>query len=136
MAKFEVPESNDSPDLTPMIDVVFLLIVFFMVVAQAVSETYKEIDLGIASNAKIPENPPNRTIITVDEDPSLGQTIYWNENVIDMSQISVVVARNPTWKVLLRYQEGIPASILADVHDQVLIGGQSSIIFSAIKSEE
>ena len=34
MSKYKPPESNDSPDLTPMIDVVFLLIVFFMVVAQ------------------------------------------------------------------------------------------------------
>ena len=62
MAKFEVPESNDSPDLTPMIDVVFLLIVFFMVVAQQVSEQYVELSdpkLGIASNAKVPESPPS-----------------------------------------------------------------------------
>ena len=54
MAKFEVPDSNDSPDLTQMIDVVFLLIVFFMVVAQQVSEQYVELSdpkLGIASNA-------------------------------------------------------------------------------------
>jgi biopolymer transport protein ExbD len=33
MKGYQPPESNDTPDLTPMIDVVFLLIVFFMVVA-------------------------------------------------------------------------------------------------------
>ena len=40
MSRYKPPESNDSPDLTPMIDVVFLLIVFFMVVAQRMSEQY------------------------------------------------------------------------------------------------
>ena len=54
-----------------MIDVVFLLIVFFMVVAQQVSEQYVELSdpkPGIASNAKS-LNPPSRTIISVDDDP-------------------------------------------------------------------
>jgi biopolymer transport protein ExbD len=43
MSGYKPPESNDSPDLTPMIDVVFLLIVFFMVVAQRMSEQYIEL---------------------------------------------------------------------------------------------
>ena len=43
MKGFQPPASNDSPDLTPMIDVVFLLIVFFMVVAQRMSEQYIEL---------------------------------------------------------------------------------------------
>ena len=45
MSRYTPPESNDSPDLTPMIDVVFLLIVFFMVVAQRMSEQYIELQL-------------------------------------------------------------------------------------------
>jgi len=139
MAKFEVPDSNDSPDLTPMIDVVFLLIVFFMVVAQQVSEQYVELSdpkLGIASNAKVPESPPSRTIISVDNDPNMGQMIYWGEQLIDISQISVAVARNPSWKVYLRIHREIPCTSVADVVEQVLIGGQSNVIFSAFKAEE
>ena len=137
MAKFEVPDTNDSPDLTPMIDVVFLLIVFFMVVAQQVSEQYVELSepkLGIASNAKVPESPPSRTIISVDNDPNYGQRIYWGEQEIDMSQISVAVARNPTWKVFLRIHSEIPCTAVADVFEQVLIVGQSNVIFGAVKA--
>ena len=137
MAKFEVPDTNDSPDLTPMIDVVFLLIVFFMVVAQQVSEQYVELSepkLGIASNAKVPESPPSRTIISVDNDPNYGQRIYWGEQEIEMAQISVAVARNPTWKVFLRIHSEIPCTAVADVFEQVLIGGQSNVIFGAFKA--
>ena len=46
-------------NMTPMIDVVFLLIVFFMVVAQQMSEQYVPMEnLAIASNAPVPEQPP------------------------------------------------------------------------------
>ena len=44
MSRYKPPQTNDSPDLTPMIDVVFLLIVFFMVVAQRMSEQYIELE--------------------------------------------------------------------------------------------
>ena len=89
MAKFSVPETNDSPDLTPMIDVVFLLIVF-MVVAQRLSEQYIELSgLPIAANSSV-KGTPSRTIISIDETPE-GQKFYWGEQEIDISQISVAV---------------------------------------------
>ena len=59
-----------------MIDVVFLLIVFFMVVAQRMSEQYIELSaLAVAGNSKVEEAPPSRTIISIDETPEGQKSI-------------------------------------------------------------
>jgi len=134
MAKFEMPETNDSPDLTPMIDVVFLLIVFFMVVAQRLSEQYIELSgLPIAANSSVKEEPPTRTIISIDETPS-GQKFYWGEQEIDISQVSVAVKRNPKWKVFLRVHPKVTHAVVQDTLKEIGNGGQADVIFATFKS--
>jgi biopolymer transport protein ExbD len=130
MKGFKPPESNDSPDLTPMIDVVFLLIVFFMVVAQQLSEKYVELEkMAIASNSKINESPPNRTIISVDETPE-GQKFYWGEKEIDFSQVGICVKKNPKWKVFLRVHPKVTHAVVQDVMKEIGNAGQADVIFA------
>ena len=134
MAKFSVPDTNDSPDLTPMIDVVFLLIVFFMVVAQRLSEQYIELSgLPIAANSSVKEEPPSRTIISIDETPE-GQKFYWGEQDIDISQVAVAVKRNPKWKVFLRVHPKVTHSVVQDTLKEIGNGGQADVIFATFKS--
>ena len=129
MAKYKAPDTNDSPDLTPMIDVVFLLIVFFMVVAQQMSEQYIELaKMAVASNSQVKENPPSRTIISIDETPE-GQKFYRGEAEIDITQISFVVKKNPDWKVFLRVHPEVQHSVVQDVMKEIGNAGQSDIIF-------
>ena len=129
MKGFQPPASNDSPDLTPMIDVVFLLIVFFMVVAQRMSEQYIELSaLAVAGNSKVEENPPSRTIISIDETPE-GQKIYWGEALIDMSQIGFCVKKNPEWKVFLRVHLKVTHAVVQDAMKEIGNAGQADIIF-------
>jgi biopolymer transport protein ExbD len=58
--KWELEQTDDEPDLTPMIDIVFLLIVFFMTVASVVTAKRVEIEAPIAENAVIAETQENR----------------------------------------------------------------------------
>jgi biopolymer transport protein ExbD len=54
--KNKILEEEDKPDLTPMIDVVFLLLIYFMATMQLVKE---EADLGIQLPGPPPEVPPD-----------------------------------------------------------------------------
>lgn len=129
MKGFKPPETNDAPDLTPMIDVVFLLIVFFMVVAQRMSEQYIELSaMAVAGNSTVKEQPPPRTIISIDETPE-GQKYYWGEAEIDLSQVSTVVKKNPEWKVFLRVHPKVTHAVVQDVMKEVGNAGQADIIF-------
>ena len=53
--------------LAPMIDMTFLLLIFFMVTTKISKEQIKEeVKLPVASNAVIPDDVSNRDIISVD----------------------------------------------------------------------
>ena len=129
MNGFKLPQTNDAPDLTPMIDVVFLLIVFFMVVAQRMSEQYVELSaMAVASNSQVKEQPPPRTIISIDETPE-GQMFYWGEAKIDLSQIASVVQKNSDWKVFLRVHPKVTHAVVQDVMREIGNAGQADVIF-------
>jgi biopolymer transport protein ExbD len=64
-------ETSDLPDLTPMIDIVFLLIVFFMTVANMQVRERVPIKVPLAENAVIPEERGIRMTITIQSDGAL-----------------------------------------------------------------
>ncbi|OLA85257.1 MAG: hypothetical protein BHW65_03930 [Verrucomicrobia bacterium CAG:312_58_20] len=63
------PAENDGAfELTPMIDVVFLLITFFMTVTSFASAEMIQVAMPIAPQAKVPDDIGDRQYISVTED--------------------------------------------------------------------
>ena len=59
-------------NIAPLIDVVFLLIIFFMTVAEFARIETEEVELPVADRAKVEESaPPGRLVINVDKDGHL-----------------------------------------------------------------
>jgi len=76
------PETDMDMDMTPMIDVVFLLIIFFMVITDLTQQDLEDVDLPIAAHAK-PDTPdPDewRPILNIMYD---GRIIYKKKTYFD-----------------------------------------------------
>ena len=147
MKGWEPEETNDSPDLTPMIDVVFLLIVFFLVVAQRMPEQYVEIEqFAIAKRADVKEEPPPRTILSIYHAPApkegqarpSGATVkfFWGDRKIELEAIPATVEKYKKQKVLLRVDKRITHDIVQSVLGKILEGGQVDVIFGVYKTPE
>lgn len=65
---YKVPQDGEGFDLTPMIDVVFLLIVFFMTVASALTQNKIKLNLAVAEEGVIPKDIKNRITLSVDNE--------------------------------------------------------------------
>ena len=134
MKGWEPEETNDTPDLTPMIDVVFLLIVFFLVVAQRMSEQYIEIEkLAVAKMAEVKESPPARTIISIAQSFD-GPKYYWGETEIYLADISSYVAKYEKQKVFLRVDQRVTHGVVQEVLREIGEGGQVDVIFGVFQT--
>ena len=72
--------------MAPMIDMVFLLLVFFMTVSTLAKEARPEIDLPVSTTAAVPEAAPPRDVLTVMAGKS-GYTYYWHNKRVQLEDI-------------------------------------------------
>ena len=107
--KMWAPDDVDPEfELTPMIDVVFLLIAFFMTLMSFISAELIKLELPTAEEATIPEDPGERQYISVTYD---GE-VYLGAAPISLdalpSQLSRMRAEIPGLKLYLR-SDGVTA---------------------------
>ena len=101
------PEEADPEfEMTPMIDVVFLLIAFFMTLISFISSELIKLELPEAEESVIPEDPGERQYISIDNE---GNS-YWGARPITYEALTLELKkarqRNPRLKVYLRADAG------------------------------
>ena len=80
----EIKQAHLKPDLTPLIDVVFLLLIFFMLGSQFVYSTKIKVDLPKAKTGKV--STENIVAITVTKDG----TLFLDDNQISFSDLNKI----------------------------------------------
>jgi biopolymer transport protein ExbD len=105
------PESeSETPNMIPMIDVVFLLLIFFLV-ATRFDQEEREIETRLAEVAKAQplSMPPNELIININEEGEyvvVGETVDINKLADWLRQLGI---KNPgTQTVQIRADERVP----------------------------
>ncbi len=125
-------------DMSPMIDLVFLLLIFFMVASTAI--TYrkdKNVTVPVASDSVVPKNIENRIVLNVYQDGTIKDELG---KVLTTGQVETRMAeakkREPKTRLHLRCDKAVPHRMVKDVIAASARGGVSSVIFSTYQTEK
>ena len=101
--KIKAPARDDvAVDMGPMIDLVFLLLIFFMVASVVTELDKKEVDIPLSSHAKVPDDTTGRMMLSIDAD----NQVYVGLTPVTIDQLKAEIEaeleRNPDLRVLIR----------------------------------
>ena len=129
------PDDEMGFQLAPMIDMTFLLLIFFMVTTKISKEQIKEdIRLPVASSAIIPKDVSNRDIISIDEQ---GRYFIGSEPT-DKKALGVYLKKRfenyPPLRLYIRADKTTPAKKIKEVMKMAADAGALDVIFGSYQS--
>jgi biopolymer transport protein ExbD len=127
-------EEAVSFQITPMIDMTFLLLIFFMVTSKLSKEQVKlDIKLPTASAATIPDDLSNRDIINVDGE---GQFYVANDPVTEEqleAHLKARFAANPPLKIYYRADRETPYEVTDKFMSMAADAGAIQVLFGTYR---
>ncbi len=128
----KVPHDEVGFNITPMIDMTFLLLIFFMVTTKITNEQVKkDISLPTAISAKQAEDLSNRDIINLDDTGALWVA---NRQISDEDMKTYLTGRfktNPPLKIYLRADKNTPAKRIRQFMKMASEAGAINVIFGS-----
>ena len=122
-------EEESDINITPMLDIVFIMLIFFIVTTSFVKETGIDPRRPVAETAA--SKPRGNILIGVDID----SVIWINKRRVELSQIRQLVEdavnENPESSAIIIADEGSATGVVIDVMDQVRLGGVIDIAVAA-----
>lgn len=129
------PEPAIGFQMAPMIDITFLLLIFFMLVAKQSQSQFKVIENPVAENATVARQVTDRGIVTLDVDETLYMGAYpaTLDGITDM--VRERIEENPKFQVLLRIDARVRHEEVRRLLEACAAGGALDVIFSTYQSE-
>lgn len=126
-------ESNDI-DLTPMLDIVFILLIFFIVTTSFVKETGIDVNRPTASTAE--KKSKGNILVAIRPNGEI-----WIDNrSIDVRAVKANIqrlkARFPQSSVIVQSDREARTGVLVSVMDQIRLAGVQNISIAASVSEQ
>lgn len=134
--KIQIPD--DAPagfQMAPMIDIVFLLIIFFMVAADMSQQERVPVKIPLASHSVRPKDPSGRGVISI----NAAGDVYAGTEKVNMDQLYDLtrtrMGENPRFKMFLRADRLTPHKHVREVMKVVADAGVVDIIFASYATE-
>ena len=142
--KFKVPTEggDDEINMAPMIDMVFLLLIFFMVASHMSKLERTPVELPVADESTVPESTPERQLITIRSQDTTGEEvdILMNLQQIEVeaitSAIRKLIAAEPDAEVYLRADRYAKHKHVKEVMAACAEGGVANVTFATFEKGE
>lgn len=126
MKRFYKPkETENSIDISPLIDMVFILLIFFMVSTTFVKDLKVDIHRPKASSS---QTSPTKSIkVFIDK----NENIYLDDNKVQswvlQNKVREIIGKNKSTSVLIVTDEKVSANKLIEVVDQCRLAGAKDV---------
>jgi biopolymer transport protein ExbD len=119
-------------DMSPMIDMVFLLLIFFIVASTIIDEKVKVV-IPKAAYAKVPEDTTGRIVISVNKDDEmfLGPMPVTFQQLED--QMALEIENDPNLRILMRSGKEVKYKTNEKIMMSCAKVGASDLIYSAFE---
>lgn len=129
MRRRRTQEEDSGIDLTPMLDVVFIMLIFFIVTTSFVKESGLDVNRPSASTAKKKERASILVAI------SQNGEIWIQKRRIDIRSVRANIERlhaeSPEGTVVIQADKASETGVLVQVMDQIRLAGVESISVAA-----
>jgi biopolymer transport protein ExbD len=134
-ARRHIPAQEETDlDMTPMLDIVFIMLIFFIVTTSFVKESGVTVNTPQAATAANQENANIFIAITANGE------VWIDRRPVDPRSVRAIVARlhadNPEGSVIIQSDAEAATGTLVDVMDQVRLAGVEGIAIAADKRAE
>lgn len=121
-------EDETGIDMTPMLDIVFIMLIFFIVTTSFVKENTIELARPTTNqDSTPPENPPPLIVVSIDD----KSNVFMRERSIDKeairANIETQLAVDPRSPVLVRVHEDAINDVLIAAVDQANAAGVEKV---------
>lgn len=126
--KHRYTEDETNIDMTPMLDIVFIMLIFFIVTTSFVKESAVDLARPTTNqDSEPPPNPPPLIVVSIDD----TSTVIMNERIIDKeavrANIETQLAVDPRSPVLVRVHEDAMNEVLITAVDQAKAAGVEKV---------
>jgi biopolymer transport protein ExbD len=121
--------------MAPMIDMVFLLLVFFMTVSTLAKDARPELELPLSATARVPEATPPREILSVGAGPT-GHRFYWGSQEVNEEDLPPLLKRSREQgcgELLLRGGPELPWEAWQGILRHCRAAGFGDIVFATFE---
>ena len=132
-------DDDEDINMAPMIDMVFLLLIFFMVASHMIKIDKTPVELPQASSSVVPEKISDRTFITIRSSDTVGEEVEFfmnlkNTTIEDIkTKISDSFLDNENISICLRADKSVRHKHIKNIMQICAEIGVSDVIFAAFE---